>query len=78
MREAEIVPLENQRFFKTTNYFGNTVAEHRNNLAGGIQYRLKGKCNNFVAVHATAIIASTDVKSNTQLTFFEALMRNFN
>jgi hypothetical protein len=78
MREAETVSLENQQFFKTTNYFGNTVAEHRNDLAVGIQYRLKGKCNNFVAVHASAIIASTDVKSNTQLVFFEALMRIFN
>jgi len=37
--------------------------------AGNIQCELKEKCN-FVVVYANATIASTNVKSNTQLAFF--------
>jgi hypothetical protein len=39
MKEAKIVSPENQQFFKTTNSFVNTVAEHRNDLAGNIVSR---------------------------------------
>jgi hypothetical protein len=78
MKLAKIVSPENQQFFKTANSFVNMVAEYRNDLAGNKQCQLKEKCN-FVVVYSNATIASTDVKSNTQLAFFpEALIRNFN